>query len=215
MSTVVEPIVEAEPRFLIRNLDWSAYEKISEALTGSHVRLTYDRGNLELMTISLGHGRLSRLFAQLVQVLTREHGLGRLSCGDVTCKRRDLDRGLEPDECYYIANEAVMRGKDELDLTVDPPPDLAIEIELTSPLRSRRAIYEDLGVPELWRFDGKTVTALVLGESGYETSQRSRSFPGLVVAELQRFVEASASTDEDTVIDSFRDWVNEHVVGGR
>jgi Uma2 family endonuclease len=125
-----------EQRFLLRGVDWAAYRKISEALTGRHVRLTYDGGSLEFMTISYLHARLSRLIARLITVLTEELGLLMCGCGDMTCAREDLERALEPDEGFYIENEPAIRDKEEIDLSVDPPPDLAVGIDLH---RSSRA----------------------------------------------------------------------------
>ena len=104
-------------------VDWETYRKIADALTGRHVRLTYDRGRLEFMTISGKHGILSRLFNRLIGILTEELAMNVLSCGDMTCDREDAGRGLEPDECFYLENEPQVRGKDDIDLSVDPPPD--------------------------------------------------------------------------------------------
>lgn len=200
----------AEPRsqrLQIRGLDWDRYRRIADALEGRHVRLTYDRGNLEFMTISAAHAHLSRLLAQFVMVLTEEFGLPRRSFGDMTCDREDLDRGLEPDECFYITNEAVVRGRDEIDLTVDPPPDLAIEVDLSPPGRNRPAIYAALGVPELWRFDGEALTASVLAPDGrYAVVGWSRCFPPVRPADLGAFLARRHETDEVSLIREFRAW---------
>ncbi len=90
--------------FVLTGIDWATYRKISEAMTGHHVRLTYDRGDLELMTKSIFHGILSRLYHSMLMVLAEEHGLPFASCGDVTCDREDLNRAAEPDECFYLLN---------------------------------------------------------------------------------------------------------------
>src|SRR5262249_38374776 len=146
--------VPEEQRFRLGAVDWTTYRKISDALTGRHVRVTYDRGNLELMTISSKHGSCSRLSARLVQVLTEECGLPIYSCGDMTCDREDLDRGLEPDEGFYIENASRVRNKEQIDLTVDPPPDLAVEVDISRSSKSRLPVYAALRLPEVWRYDG-------------------------------------------------------------
>lgn len=194
-------------RLQLRGLDWDRYRRIADALEGRHVRLTYDRGNLEFMTISAAHAPLSRLLAQFVVVLTEELGLPRRSFGDMTCGREDLDRGLEPDECFYVANEAVVRGRDEIDLTVDPPPDLAIEVDISPPGRNRPAIYAALGVPELWRFDGETLTMSILAPDGrYAIVERSRCIPPVRPADLGAFLARRHGTDEASLVREFRTW---------
>ena len=193
-------------RLLLRGLDWDRYRRIAAALSGRHVRLTYDGGNLEFMTISAAHAHLSRLLAQFVVVLTEELGLPRRSFGDMTCDREDLDRGLEPDECFYITNEPAVRGRDELDLTVDPPPDLMIEIDLSPPGRNRPVIYAALGVPEVWRYDGESLRAAVLIDGRYGPADESRCIPPLRPADLAAFLARRSETDEVTLMREFRAW---------
>jgi Uma2 family endonuclease len=214
LSLLLRPVVvvaqvaeNTNQRLVIRDLDWRRYRQISTALSGRHVRLTYDRGNLEFMTISSAHAHLSRLLAQFVIVLTEELSLPRRSFGDMTCDREDLDRGLEPDECFYITNEPTVRGKDELDLTIDPPPDLMIEIDLSPPGRNRPAIYAALGIPEIWRFDGNSLIAALLTEGGrYERADTSRCIPQLRPSELSRFLTRRNEVDEASLVREFRDW---------
>src|SRR5690242_10704875 len=110
MTTVAEPAeplvrLADEQRLLLRGVGWLTYRAISDTLNDSPVRVTFDRGNLELMTKSLSHGGYSRLLFRLIAVLTEEMGLPLASCGDMTCDREDLQRGLEPDECFYLENE--------------------------------------------------------------------------------------------------------------
>ena len=173
----VEPI-PVEQRFSLGAVEWETYQAIAQALTGRHVRLTYDRGRLEFMTISGKHGNLSRLFGQLIVAMADELGIPRRSFGDMTCDSESAMRGLEPDECFYFDHEPLVRGKDDIDLSVDPPPDLTIEIELTKSRRSRMGIYAALRVPEVWRFDGQQLTVNQLGTDGnYVVCDRSRYFP--------------------------------------
>jgi Uma2 family endonuclease len=164
MSTLQAPLdklreAAAEQRFVLRSIEWPAYRAISEALTGRHVHLAYDQGDLEFMTTSGLHANYSRLLARFTVVLAEEFHVPIRSFGDMTCNRQDLNRGLDPDECFYLRHEPLMRGKDEVDLAVDPPPDLAQEIEITRSFVSRLRICEALRIPEVWRFNGETLRA--------------------------------------------------------
>ena len=200
----------SEQRLALGAVDWNTYQTISKALTGRHVRFTYDRGRLEFMTISSKHGRLSRLFNRLIVVLTEELNMPVLGCGDMTCDNEAALRGLEPDECFYLENEPLVRGKEEIDLATDPPPDLAIEIELSRATRDRMNIYGSLRVPEVWRFDGSQLTVHQLTVAGeYATSAESRFFPKIEVAGLLTFIERRTQMDENSLLKSFREWVRQ------
>ena len=205
----------SEQRLTLGAVDWKTYQTISNALIGRHVRFTYDRGRLEFMTISSRHAILSRLFNRLIVVLTEELNMPVLGCGDMTCDNEAALRGLEPDECFYLENEPLVRGKEEIDLATDPPPDLAIEIELSKATRDRMNIYGSLRVPEVWRFDGSKLTVHQLTATGeYVTSDRSRFFPKIEVAGLLSFIERRTLMDENSLLKSFREWVREKLSAG-
>jgi Uma2 family endonuclease len=199
-------------RFVLRDVDWATYRRISDALTGRHLHFAYDRGTLEFMTSSPIHARFSRLIARLITVLTEELGLPMSSCGDMTCDREDLERGIEPDECFYLNNEPLIRGKEKLDFTADPPPDLAVEIDISRSSHRRLGIYAALGVPEVWRFDGETLKIFQRGEAGqYAMAERSRHFPIVSAADLVRFLQRWSQVDENSLLRSFREWVREQI----
>lgn len=215
MSATVSPAENTgqstvEQRFVLPAVDWMTYQKISDALVGRHVRLTYDGENLEFMTISPEHGNCSRLIAQLVVVLTEEFNVPRKSFGDMTCDREDLQRGLEPDESFYLTNEPLVRGKDRIDFSVDPPPDLAVEIEISRSSRNRMDIYAKLGVPEVWRYDSRTLRVYGLTAEGeYVQADASRYFPIVAIGELAVFLGRRGESDENSLIRSFRNWVRD------
>jgi Uma2 family endonuclease len=199
-----------ERRFILPGVDWDVYRKISDALTGRHVRLSYAQGRLEFTTISPKHGNRSRLLGRLVATLAEETGRPLSSFGDMTCDRPDLEKGVEPDECFYIDNEPLIRGKDKLDFTVDPPPDLGIEVDITSSSRIRMGIYAALGVAEIWRYSSDRVAILVLQpEGGYSEPDHSRIFPFVTSQDLTHIVELRLSHDETSLMRVFRDWINE------
>jgi Uma2 family endonuclease len=207
MSTVDAP---REQSFVLRDINWTGYRSIAALVGESHVRLTYDRGNLELMTLSHGHERWSGLLARLIEALTEELDMPCQSGGSTTLNREDLERGIEPDRCYYLEHEAAVRDKDEIDLTVDPPPDLATELDIGRSSLSRMNIYAALGVPEVWRFDGETLRVFQLAENAcYVESKQSPHFPTLPLAEVQVFLLRRNSMDETRLVKSFRAWVRE------
>jgi Uma2 family endonuclease len=217
MSTLQAPLdtprqAPAEQRFLLGAVDWAAYRAISEALTGRHLHLAYDRGKLEFMTTSSSHSNYSRLLELFTFVLAEEFNLTIRRFGDMTCDREDLQRGLEPDECFYLQNEPRIRGKEELDLAIDPPPDLAQEVELTRSFVNRLGICEALRIPEVWRFNGKTLRAYHLSSDGrYVENEYSLHFPFLKVQELVAFLHKRTEMDEIRLIRLFRDWVRKQI----
>ncbi len=206
MTTIDPP--RAPERFLLHGVSWETYTALRDAPENYHVRMTYDRGDLEMMSPSKPHEQYARLLARLIDVWTEELDLDIASCGTMTCRREDLERGFEPDNCYYVEHEAQMRAKEELDLSTDPPPDLAIEIEVRRRGRGKLKLYEAFGVPEAWRYSGKTIQVYQLGSGGTYTPQpASRVFPGFPLAEAQRVLSQIGTASETALVKSFRHWV--------
>lgn len=211
MATAVERIsAGGEQRFSISGIDWKSYLAISEAFMDRHVRVTYNQGDLELMTISPQHARYGRLFGRFVTALTEELDQPIGSFGDMTCRREDALRGLEPDECFYLEHEPLVRGKN-IDLEIDPPPDLAIEIELSPPDVDRMEVYSGLRIPEVWRFDGEQVSVWHSQDEGkYVPQERSHYFPFLRVADLTAFL-LRTDLDDNALIRTFRAWLRDEL----
>ena len=199
-------------RLLLHNVAWEQYGSLLQALDDRHVRLTYDHGNLEFMTLSAEHERYKHLLRRLIEVLGEEAGVSMQGLGSTTYRRADLERGLEPDECYYIQSWPQVRGKKRIDLTVDPPPDLVVEIDVTHSSLDRMTIYAALGVPEVWRFDGEALRVYRLSPEGrYAPTDYSPTFPALPLTEFARFVQHGATADELSMIRTFRTWVREQL----
>ena len=208
-------LTQAANRFLLKNISWQTYEALLKDLESQRgIRLTYDRGLLEIMTPLAPHERNSRLIGRLVEALTEELNIEICSLGSLTCKREDLARGFEPDECYYIQNEPVIRSLEQIDLNQDPPPDLAIEIDITSSSINRLALYAALGVPEVWRYDGSRLIIYQLEGGEYRVCDRSSTFPLITSSEIIRFLELRKSNGETTLIRLFREWVRNQVQQG-
>jgi Uma2 family endonuclease len=146
-------------------------------------------------------------FDRFILVLAEELEIEIKSAGSTTLKRRIANRGIEPDNCYYIQNEPAVRGRQELDLETDPPPDLAIEIDISSSSVDKFRIYSALGVPELWRYNGRVLKFYQLAEGQYVECEFSIAFPLVSVTEMSRFIEQSKTTGEIALLKSFRAWV--------
>jgi Uma2 family endonuclease len=199
-------------RFIFRDADWALYQRVLKALDCRPIRLTYDRGRLELMTLSHRHDRSSSILALFVVILTEELDMPRQSGRSTTFSREDLDRGIEADDCFYLEHEALVRHKDELDLDVDPPPDLAIEVEVSRSALDRMAIYAALKVPEVWRYDGEKIYVHVLRLDGqYQIVERSPHFPFLPMQEVEAFLKRRTEMDETRLGKLFRQWVREQM----
>ena len=163
-----------EQRTVLRNISWETYERLlADHLDSSSPRFAYDRGVLEIVVVSERHERPNRLIAQLVEVLAEEMALELDNLGSATFRRKDLQRGFEPDSCFYIQSEERVHGKASLDLNVDPPPDLAIEVDITSHYLPGFPIHARFGVPEVWRYDGERVLVTASGKSSMSNSHRA------------------------------------------
>jgi Uma2 family endonuclease len=211
-------LAEIEPipsRFVLRGVPWNAYVLLRDAPENYHVRMTYDRGNLEMMSPSRWHERFSKLIGRLIEAWADEFDIPIQGCGTMTLRREDLERGLEPDNCYYIQHEAVMRAKEDLDLTTDPPPDLAIEVDLGRPTIEKPALYAALGVPELWRYDRRGLHVLQLDRDGrYADAESSEALPRFPVEIAERTVSELGTASDTALVKSFRERVRNEGLPG-
>ena len=199
-------------RVLFTDISWDEYEALLEWRDEHRrgVRLTYDRGELEIMVTGSTHERLKGIVALLIAGWVAETGGNCTSFGNVTHLRDDLERGIEPDECYYVQNWAAVAGLRDIDFAKDPPPDLAVEIEVSRTVLSRLPIFAAFKVPEVWRYNGARLVILVLQADGaYAESPTSPAMPTLPVAELVPFLAlATDLTLSNAAIDrQFRAWV--------
>lgn len=209
MATVIEQPVQ---RLVLYSVPWKSYEGLLHALDGRRLRISYDRGTLEIMTIAFPHEFFKTLFARMIETLTLELNIPLVPGGSMTFRREVLERGVEADECYWIANAALMLGKVEYDIESDPPPDLAVEIDITKSSINRLGIYAALKVREIWQFDGSELRVHHLVGKKYRVKEQSRAFPFLPVQELMRFVQQAESEDQTAVMRSFTQWVRDEII---
>jgi Uma2 family endonuclease len=195
---------------VLYGIDWPTYRRIGRALRDRPaLRLTYDRGVLEIMTTSPQHERFKALLRRLIETWTEERCVAISSFGSMTF-RQPRRRALEPDECYWIANQARVHGKDHIDLRVDPPPDLVLEIDIFSSSQDRMALYGQMGVPEVWRFDGQALTFLQRQADGsYAEIPRSLNLPPLTPADVVGFLALRTTCDDNEIARRFRAWARQ------
>jgi Uma2 family endonuclease len=200
-------LIQSPDRVLLQNISWQTYQSLLKDFEQQPgMRLTYDRGLLEIMMPLVPHETYKKLLGRLIETLTEELEIEIRSLGSLTCDREDLARGLEPDQCYYIQSEAAVRHRERIDLTQDPPPDLAIEVDITSSSIDQLAIYAALGVPEVWRYDGQTLTMYHLEVGAYESRDRSLSLPQLTASNVMQFLALSQTMGETSLVRQFRQW---------
>ena len=199
--------IPAEQKVILHNVSWGTYERLMEGRGESRVpRFAYDRGELEVMSPQAEHESISHVAALLVEVLAEEIGIDVYGLGSTTFKREDLGRGFEPDQCFYIESWELVRGKERLVLTVDPPPELVIEIDITSPSLNKLPIYGRLGVREIWRYDGERMRILGLGEDGYVERTTSLALPPLTDDVLTRFAREGIALKRRAWMHAVREW---------
>ena len=194
---------------VLHGVTWDDYVGLREKSENDHVRFTYDGpagGLLEIeMPLGIEHESVSELLAAFIAAFARRRGIGYRGVGSVTQSRRDLDRGLEGDKCFYLKNAARMRGVRRLDLAGgDPPPDLAVEVDVTSRGVSKLPIYAALGVPEVWVWSDDALVCRVLGDAGeYEVRTKSRELPGFPLPAAEELAARWADEDADALVAAF------------
>ncbi|MEL7084247.1 MAG: Uma2 family endonuclease [Cyanobacteria bacterium J06597_1] len=185
VQLLLEQITVAPGRsLLLQNVPWRQYESILQEL-GQHrsTRIAYDRGTIELVTPLPQHENSNRAIERFLAIITEELNLPLESYGSTTLNREDLQRGAEPDSCYYLRSQpSFQNGK--LDLATGAPPDLVVEIDITNRDLDKPALYTQLGIPEFWRFDGVRLQILQLINGHYQDVTASPSFPGWVTETL-------------------------------
>ena len=211
VATNYMELIELMPngsRFCRDGVSWEEYEETLEDLTDfAGARISYEQGRMEIMSLSPEHEGYAGLFTHLIQILTEELNLKFMSRGSMTMKRERRLRGTEPDDCFYIGDLERIRGKRRLDLEYDAPPDLAIEVDITNPTVNKFSIYAGLGVPELWRYDGREVEFYQLDEDRYVPLAQSHLFPFLTPEAVAAAIEQGDLDDINAMRQAFRQWV--------
>ncbi|MFB2772935.1 Uma2 family endonuclease [Pelatocladus sp. BLCC-F211] len=197
-------------RVIFHDVNWQEFEAILEEL-GEHraTRLAYSQGTLEI-TIPLPKHEVAKvIIGDLVKILLEELEIDCETFGSTTFKREDMAFGIEPDDSFYIQNHARMIAKERIDLTIDPPPDLVIEVDVTS--KTQLDAYEALKVPELWRYEDGKLQINILQNGKYIESEMSVTFPNWAILQIvPQFVEQSRTIGRSPALRAFREWVREN-----
>ena len=194
----------------LSGISWQTYETLLAEIGDRQIRLTYNRGNLEIMVPSPEHERFKTIMGRFVETLAEELDVRIEPLGSTTFKRPELS-GVEPDECFYIQNLSAVKGKKRIDLNQDPPPDLVVEIDITSRSENSLQVYADLGVPEVWIYNGSRLRINRLENGEYVEGEISLAFPSLPILEIVRFLEQAETMDYLELVKAFRNWVKSQI----
>jgi Uma2 family endonuclease len=191
-------------------VSWETYERLLGDDEERRIpRMTYDHGVLELVTPSKPHEVDAATITRFVDIVAAVLGIPIQSTASTTFRRQDLERGFEPDASFYIQNEPRVRNRRQVDLTVDPPPDVVLEMEMSRSALDKLPLFASMGIPEVWRCDGQRVTILRLEQDGYRESSSSRSLPVLTSEDLTRFLAESRTMLSPDWFQAVSDWARE------
>lgn len=215
----------AETRTILPNITWSTFKvMLAEIGWERNFRVAYNQGIVEIMTPLMPHENSNRIIEGLILVLCEEFGLEAKSSGSLTLTRDDLQTGGEPDSSFYIQNEALVREKENIDLAIDPPPDIVLEVEYSKSKIDKLSLYAAMKIPEFWRYNGNNLRIYtlnsVLNENNqyankytnqYAEVETSPTFPNIVVKEISRFIQESQVIGQLAAKRAFRDWVKQQL----
>jgi Uma2 family endonuclease len=206
--TMALDISESPQHIVLSGVSWSYYEHTLEEISTQPIRVAYLDGMMEIMSILPRHESFNTALGDLIKALTREFRIPRKAFASATFRRQEKSAGSEPDECFYLYDIQAVKGMERFDPLIHRAPDLWIEVDLYSPSLPREPIYARLGVPEVWRYNGKKIAVRLLTSQGvYEDSPVSRAFPFLPIATFAEFISKMIGGDETEVILEFEGWL--------
>jgi Uma2 family endonuclease len=195
-------------RVVLYNISWQQFENLLLDLGESRTaRVAYDDGTLEIMTPLPEHEYFKEIIGDIIKDTAEVLELDYECYGSTTWKRELKKAGIEPDNCFYFQNEALIRGKLKFDLNQDPPPDLALEIDVTSKSLDRFPIYARLGVPEIWCYDSGEIKIYQLQDEEYLQRETSLVFPNLKILEISSLIERHRMVGRRVFRQKIREWV--------
>ena len=198
----------------LSNIPWEAYEGLRNIAENRNIRMTYVRGILEMMSPSKRHERVASILGRLIEAWTEVIGVEIQSCRTTTFKRQDLETALEPDNCYYIQREREVRDRDELDLKTDPPPDLVVEVDVSSSSLNRLPVYAAIGVPEVWRWQREQIQVFRLDGENYRTFESSQVLVGFPIEQAAKLIRGRLASGENALVREFRNLISNQPTDG-
>lgn len=210
MATYTELIERLTPEvtLTLHGINWETYEELLAAVgEAPALRVSYDDGVMQIMSVSFEHEYFAEFLNHLAGRLSAVLRLKILFFGRAAMKKQKKLKGAEPDACFYVRSAAIIGNKFRLDLSVDPPPDIVVEIDLHHDSLSKLPIYAALGVPEVWRYDGQTLTIYQLQTEQYVTAPVSHALPVLTSQVLTAFLQRSQQEDQYETLLAFEEWL--------
>ena len=208
-SPPVQEQIIRESKVVLKGVSWQTFQALLADVGDDRAwRIAYDNGVLEIRMPYQEHEMPTGMLESFVEALADELEIEVMKLRSMLLKREDLTRAIEPDTCFYIQNEALVRSRD-IDLQTDPPPDLAVESDYTNSSLNKFAIYAALGVPEIWRYRRQTLEVYQLVDGAYQTVTQSVAFPFLPIAEIPGFIEQSRAIGQRSAVRLFRTRIRE------
>jgi Uma2 family endonuclease len=197
-------------QLLLEDVSWQQFESILADLGEQRAaKVSYSYGSLEIMVPLPEHEKAKEIIGDMIKVLLDRRNINYDALGSTTLKSENMAQGVEPDTCFYIQNQELVIGKNRLDMNFDPPPDLAVEIDLTS--RTALDNYRILGVPELWRYRKKGLQISILRDGEYKESDASPTFLDLpIVSLVNQYVQQSQVIGSSQAMRAFKNWVQDN-----
>lgn len=209
-SVASPPSTATDDCVVLRRVSWDTYEHLLADDEERRIpRMSYDQGVLELVTPSMPHEEDADTISEIVRIAAANMGVPIRSVASTTFKRQDLERGFEADASFYVQSEERIRGQREVDLLVDPPPDLVLKMEVSHSALDKLALFAGMGIPEVWRCDGQRVAIYVFDEGSYRESRSSMALPALTSEVLTRFLHQSRAMLSPDWFHMVSDWARE------
>ena len=202
MSTVP---ASNEQRVVLRSVRWETYLALTEESESGSGRMTYDQGVLEIMSPGMPHEIAKRLIGRMIETFTLYRGIEIRSSSSTTFNRSELQRGFEADESYYIQHACELRGIGEIDLSIHPPPDLVLEVDMTNSSIPKKALFAAMKIPEVWRYDGASLWMGGLYRDGYQDLKQSLVLPGFPQELAAKLLDRQFEENETLLIRAFLD----------
>jgi Uma2 family endonuclease len=212
MTTTLESAI-AEHYVQLHPVSWETFNQLLEELGDKrNKRLTYYQQTLEIMSPLGQHENSNRFIESLISVMTDELNLNLKKFGSLTLKSQPLQQGVEPDSCYYITNEFQVRSKQNIDLEINPPPDLVLEVDITRRSLNKLPIYANFRIPEFWQYKGDKLKVFLLeeGSKTYQEAKASKIFPFLDLNLIPQLIQQSLDIGETATLKQFRQWVRKN-----
>lgn len=196
----------------LERISWEEYEQLLEEMSARPgLRVSYDKGRVEIMSPTTEHEEYKDFILRLVSNLAEEMNVILETRGAATYRQKKFQKGAEPDCSFYVQNASAVIGNRRIDLNIDPPPDVVVEIDITNESLSKFPIYSAFGVPEIWRYDGKRVEIYHLVNQSYIEKAESLAFPSLTANALTDRIEQSKTEGQSAALSTFRQWIRANI----